>query len=353
MGVSMDAPMWSQGESQGEESQMRFKRVTRGVPIVAPVLLVAISLTAPAQGATSHNARTANRAVSAHSGQRPLNSALAKQLSRNVTDKVIIVLRKQFRHLPDTPANSARRKADVRSAQRGVLAELAATHARDVKSISLVNAVAATVSPGEARRLAGNPAVAEVTRDLPIPVLPSAPTISTPAFKPRLMPWSKARFRPNTSAAGVPPLPGACPAKKTGVQLEPEALTNIHAASQSDKNTAQGLGYSGAGVKVAWIADGLNPNNPDFIRANGKHVFVDYRDFSGHGANSATFGEEAFLDASAIAAQGRHVYNVQNFGKFPGGFPGLNRPCLIRILGVAPGASLVGLNVFGSSNFAF
>ncbi len=309
---------------------MRYKRVARGAPIVAPVLLVAISLTAPAQGATSHNAGTASRAVSTQSGQRPLTPALAKQLSRNVTDKVIIVLRNQLNGLADTPANSTRRKAEVMAIQRGVLSELTATHARNVKSISLVNAVAATVSAGEAKRLAGNPAVAEVTADLPIPVLPSMPT-----------------FKPRAPAAGVAPLPGACPAKKTGVQLNPQAIINIHAASESNKNTAQGLGYTGAGVKVAWIADGININNPDFIRANGKHVFVDYRDFSGTGTSANTSGGEAFLDASSIAAQGRHVYNVQNYGN------GLNRPCLIRILGVAPGASLVGLNVFGSSNFAF
>src|SRR5262249_32162988 len=161
----------------GRESQMRHKRIARGAPIIAPVLLVAISLTAPAQGATSHNAGSANRAVGALSGQRPLTQALAKQLSRNVTDKVIIVLRNQFKRLPDTRANSARRKADVMAAQRGVLSELTATRARNVKSISLVNAVAATVSAGEAKRLAGNPAVAQVTRDLPVPVLPALPAI--------------------------------------------------------------------------------------------------------------------------------------------------------------------------------
>ena len=299
--------------------------------MVAPALLVAVSLTAPAQAATSQNASIASRAVSAQSGLRPLTPALAQHLSRNVADKVIIVLRNQFRGLPDTPANSGRREADVRAAQHGVLSELAATHAQHVKSISLVNAVAATVSAGEARRLAKDPAVAEVTPDLPIPVLPSMPTI-----------------KPRKPAAGVTPLPGECPAKSTGVQLDPEAITNIHAASQTSKNTAQGLGYTGAGVKVAWIADGIDINNPDFIRANHHHVFVDYRDFSGTGTSANTSGGEAFLDASSIAAQGRHVYNIQNFGNVP-----LSRPCRIRILGVAPGASLVGLNVFGSSNFAF
>jgi hypothetical protein len=313
---------------------MRYLRVLRGAPIVVPALLVAMSMTAQAQGATSDASGSSARALSAQSGQRPLTPALARQLSRNVTDKVIVVLRNQLARIPDSPANSARRTAAVVSLQQGVLADLAATHSREVKSISLVNAVAATVSAGEAKRLAGNPAVAEVVPDLPIPIASSAPLeAAARAFKP--------------AAKGITPLPGACTTGKT-VQLDPEAIENIHAATQSGHaDSAQALGYTGAGVKVAWIADGLDPDNPDFIRANGKHVFVDYQDFSGTGTSAPTDGGEAFLDASSIAAQGREVYNVQNYGF------GLSVPCRIRILGVAPGASLVGLNVFGSADEAF
>jgi hypothetical protein len=312
---------------------MSYKRVLRGAPIVLPALLVAMSMTAQAQGATSQASGTSSRAASAPSGWRPLTSAQAEQLSRNVSDKIIVVLRNQLRSVPDTPANSARRSADVSALQKGVIADLTATHSRDIKAISLVNAVAATVSAGEAKRLATDPAVAQVVRDLPIPVATSSPIA--------------AAIKAAHSAAGSKPLPNACPSGKT-VQLDPEAIEAIHAASQSGKgNTAQALGYTGAGVKVAWIADGLDPDNPDFIRANGKHVFVDYQDFSGTGTSAPTDGGEAFLDASSIAAQGREVYNVQNYGF------GLSVPCRIRILGVAPGASLVGLNVFGSADVAF
>ena len=298
---------------------MRHPRLLRAAAITSPIFLLALGVTV-----TTAQAQTAQTTAT---GQAALTSAEAQALSTNVTDKVIVVFKNQVTNLPDSPAHAAARAARIKSAQQGVLSEMTAAKARNVHSTSLVNAVAATVSPGEALLLATNPAVAEVVPDVPIPV-------STPQIP-----------RPDAAQAqGL--LPGAC-ASNGQVQLDPQAIEAIHAAEAPGGGpSAQALGYTGAGVKVAWIADGIDPNNPDFIRPDGQHVFSDYEDFSGTGTTAPTNGGEAFLDASSIAAQGREVYNVASYA-------GLSEQCLIRILGVAPGASLVGLNVFGSSNVAF
>jgi subtilisin family serine protease len=308
---------------------MRYKRLLRWGAIATPVTLAVMSSVALP---TAASAQTALAVARPSATQPPLTAAQAKALSTNVTDKVIVVFKNQFADLTDTPSGTAVRSAAVRSAQSNVLSQLSQTHALKVKSFSLINAVSATVSPGEAKYLAANPEISEVVPDLPIPVAggDSPVTIAHSAAK----------------ADGIKPLPGACTTGKTG-QLNPEAIENIHAATQSGKgDAAQALGYTGAGVKVAFIADGVNPDNPDFIRANGQHVFVDYEDFSGTGTNAPTDGGEAFLDSSSIAAQGRQVYNVASYA-------GLSTACRIRILGVAPGASLVGLNVFGSAPDAY
>ena len=292
---------------------MRTSRLVKGIAIGVPVLVVAMTGIAQAQNA---------------------GGKAAASLSTKVTERVIVVMQNQLAGVPDSAPNVARRAAMARSTQASVMTQMTQTHARSVKSLSLINAVVATVSPAAAKQLAANPAVARVVPDRAIPI-----DATPPAVQARLAKLAK-------PAAGTKPLPGVC-APGNRVQLNPEAIESIHADSQSGRgHTAAALGVTGAGVKVAYIADGIDPNNPDFIRANGQHVFIDNQDFSGTGTTATTGGGEAFLDASSIAAQGREVYNIQQFG-------GFNRKCLIRVRGVAPGASLIGLNVFGSSNFAF
>src|ERR1700678_1710855 len=194
---------------------MRYKRLLRGAAIATPVTLVAMSAVALPAAA---EAQTTARAAAPAAVQPTLTSAQAAALSTNVTDKVIVVFKNQFAGTADTPSNATARAADVGSTQSSVMTQLSQTHAANVKSFSLINAVSATVSPGEAAYLAGHPAVSEVVPDLPIPLQGSdSPATSAPAA---------------AKATGVKPLPGACPTGKT-VQLDPEAIENIHAATQS------------------------------------------------------------------------------------------------------------------------
>jgi len=243
-------------------------------------------------------------------------------------EKVIVLLRNQHAAVPATVALASRRAALLAGDQKPLVSSLAAAGATGVRTYRTINAVAATVSGAEAGRLAADPAVLEVIPDSVIRL--NNPTAAAKG----------------AAAAGATPKPGVCaPAGK--VQLNPEALQTTHTASDvRGALTARSLGATGAGVKVAYIAEGIDINNPDFIRANGSHVFVDYQDFSGEGTAAPTGAGEAFLDASSIAAQGRRVYDVSHYSALP-----LNRPCLIRVEGVAPGASLVGLKVFAAKHF--
>ena len=141
-----------------------------------------------------------------------------------------------------------------------------------------------------------------------------------------------------------------CPSDPAKPLLEPEALQLTHDAYDDSSTPSAQQIATGKGVTVAFLADGLDINNPDFIRADGSHVIVDYQDFSGEGPNAPTPGGEAFGDASSIAAQGREVYDLSAFVNPSHPLP---PGCNIRVLGMAPGASLVGLKVFPIGGFAF
>lgn len=263
----------------------------------------------------------------------PLTPGRAKALSVDVSRRVIIELKDRLGSIPDTPSRAAARSSAVAALQRPILAELRETRAARVHSYRLVDMIAATVSPGEEARLREDPAVASVVPDEEIHMADAAPSSA---------PENVAEAKP------VVPPGNACRADGR-TQLDPEADSLVHALSQDPRaKTAASLGYTGAGVTVGFIADGLDIHNPNFVRPDGQDVFVDYEDFSGSGTSAPTGGGEAFLDAGSIAAQGTVTYNVAHYSVL-----GDAEPCNIRIEGVAPGASLVGLDVFGGEDYVY
>ena len=62
------------------------------------------------------------------------------------------------------------------------------------------------------------------------------------------------------------------------------------------------------------------------------------------------FDSAALADASSIAAQGNQVYDLSRFVNAAHPLP---PGCNVRIVGVAPGATLVGLKVFGNATATF
>ncbi len=247
----------------------------------------------------------------------PLTPALSAQLSQNVNHPVIVIMKNQFTG------------ADAASDQAPLMSELRQVNAAHVKPFRLVNSFAATVSEGEMARLKANPAVAKVIPDM---VIHHAPRVRAAA---------------STKAAGTSltpnVIPGAC-GSNGAVLLDPEALQTTNTDSDDPKaSTARSLGITGAGVKVAWIADSVDTRNANLTRPDGTSVFADYQDFTGDGPGMQTGGAEAFLDSNAIAGQGIHIYDVSGFSAQAD-----PPPCNIRIEGVAPGAALVGLDVFGT-----
>ena len=208
----------------------------------------------------------------------PLSPALAAQLSQNVNQPVIVVLKDQFGAAAAGTSASSARSAAVSASQTSLLSQLNQVHATNVKQFTLVNAVSATMSALEEQRLAANPAVDEVIPDATVTVPASALTPTTAAPATSAGPDRTVSKKLNNVA-------GACAPKGQSL-LQPEGLALTGTQSQSSKvATARSLGFTGAGVKVAFIADGTDPKNVNFINKSGKSVFVDYKDFSGDGTS--------------------------------------------------------------------
>ncbi|MGZ6637262.1 MAG: S8 family peptidase [Solirubrobacteraceae bacterium] len=295
------------------------------------VAVVAVLLLA---GAAETVAKSVNRAPRFH--HRAMSAQQIRRAAR--ANRIIVVLKSQQRGRLATAASVRARASTQRAQRRPLIASINRSGGAVTRQFTVLNAFAAQVSDAEKARLASDPSVASVVPDA-------------------LVTESQPDTVGQTGGGGSPgtgnpttPQSGICPSDPAKPLLEPEALQTMHVAS-NDSNTpeAQDLA-TGKGVKVAFFADGLDINNPDFIRPDGSHVFIDYRDFTGEGPNAPTGAAEAFGDASSIAAQGRQVYDIANFVNPAHPLP---PGCTITVRGVAPGASLIGMKVFGAVSSAY
>ena len=304
-------------------SRSRFRLAT----LIAVTGLVSVGLggAAAAAGSSAQVGKT----------ERPvLTAAQVRQLAAHATDRSIIIFKNQLSNLPVRGATARMRIGAARASQAPVLAELAQLHAPHVRSFHIINAIAATISPAEVRRLRANPAVRAVVPDS---LRHLNPVDSRPD------PLRPAKLRHGHHANPADDAQQICPSDPAKPLVEPEARTlmNVDAANQI---------ADGTGIKVGIIADGIDPNNPDLIRPNGQHVVFDYQDFAGDGLQTTTGGLLAFLSASLVAAQGNQVYDLSQFVNPAQPLPA---GCNIRIEGLAPGASLAMLDPFGNDTAVF
>jgi hypothetical protein len=318
------------------------KRLARSVLAGAAVALIAFAVAAAAPGAESAGMSLDTFGWSSH-----LTTDQVRFLSANADQRVIILLRNQHRALTG-PGDLARRAHAFAADRRPIVAQLRQLHVPRLVTYRTVNAVATTVSSAEAANLRHDPAVLAVDPDA---------VVKGPSTDAGLLPGATrapAPIRSASSAAGHSAVCGTANAPL----LEPEALhlinadnrTNADSPMTSGPPSAHSLGYTGAGVSIAVFPDGMDPNLPDFQR-NGVSAVTDYQDFSGEGPNAQTGGGEAFGDVSSLVSQGTQTYNLDE--EINPDFATTGGTCDVKVLGVAPGADVDVMKVFGSSNVSF
>ena len=262
-----------------------------------------------------------------------LSPSQANALSSGKQERMVVVFDDQLTSLPANRAHQQARAAKAASEQAPLVAQLKQVGAAQITSLSLLNAVSATMPAAEAQALSHTAGVKAVVPDGTIIIGDGAS--NTPTVAASQVPKSAV---PATAADGqrfCNPSPGK-------PLLEPEALTSIHDASDNPNGPAEASSVAtGQGVIIGNVDADSMAGNPNMIRPNGQHVIIDAPD-----PTENVFSDEFNGDVSTMAAQGTVTYTYAS--QLP--FSNVPANCTFRVVGDAPGASLVTTGFFSDTN---
>ncbi len=262
-----------------------------------------------------------------------LSAGQVKARTSGKQERMVVVFKDQLANLPANGAHRQARAATAASIQAPLVAQLKQVRATHMTRLSLLNAVAATMPAAEARALASNPGVKAVVPDATIVIGDATSTTPTVAAS---------RVSKSTTPGTASDGQQLCSKSPNKPLLEPEALTSIHDAS--DDPNAQDEASSiatGKGVVIGNVDADTLAGNPNMIRRNGKHVIIDAPD-----PTENVFSDEFNGDVSTMAAQGTVTYTYAS--QLP--FSDIPPICTFRIVGDAPGASLLTTGEFSDTN---
>ena len=295
------------------------------IPRKAASLLGAAALGAAAVTSAGLAAGPAAQASVAKSGFARLSPSQVKALSSGKRVRMVVVFDDQLTSLPANRAHRHAREATAAAMQAPLVAQLKQVGATHITALSLLNAVAATMPAAEAQALSHARGVKAVVPDGTVIIGDGRSNTKTIAASRVRKPAIPA------IAANGQQLCNTFPGKPL---LEPEALTSIHATEANAIATGQG-------VIVGNVDANAMAGNPNMIRPNGQHVIIDAPD-----PTENVFSDEFNGDVATIAAQGTVTYTYAS--QLP--FSNIPANCSFRVMGDAPGASLLSTGFFSNTN---
>jgi hypothetical protein len=262
-----------------------------------------------------------------------LSASQVKARSSGKQEPMVVVFDNQLSSLPANHAHRQARAAEAASIQAPLDAQLKQVGATHLTSLSLLNAVAATMPKAEAQALSHDQGVKAVVPDA---------TVIIGEGNPRTQSVAASQVQKPTIPTAASDGQQFCNTTPSKPLIEPEALGSIHDASSNpnDPNEASSIA-TGQGVIIGNVdADSL-AGNPNMIRPNGQPVIID-------APNPAEndYSDEFNGDVSTMGAQGTVTYTYAS--QLP--FSNIASSCKFRIVGDATGASILTTGYFSNTN---